>query len=80
MCRPLAQHVQELSFKVGQIVWLDSPRVQSYSVEESAAGHIPESVLQELIAKDLVDLHKWTWETDYQADLKLAIQKLRQMP
>lgn len=76
--RPAAQNVQELSFKVGEIAWLDNPRVQHYSREESAAGRIPESVLHELLDKDWVDLHRWTWETDPQDDLKVAVERLRQ--
>ncbi|KAI0086402.1 FAD/NAD(P)-binding domain-containing protein [Irpex rosettiformis] len=76
--RPFAQNVQELSFKVGQIAWLDSPRVQSYSAEDSTSGVIPENVLKELLTKDWVDLHKRTREPDPQVDLQLAIHKLRE--
>ena len=76
--RPFAQNVQELSFKVGQVVWLDSPSVHQYCAEESAAGRIPETVLRELVTKDLADHFRWTWETDPQIDVQLAIQKLKQ--
>ena len=47
-------------------------------MEESAAGRIPETVLRELVTKDLADHHRWTWETDPQTDVQIAIQKLKQ--
>ncbi|KAI0085592.1 hypothetical protein BDY19DRAFT_442598 [Irpex rosettiformis] len=75
--RPFAQHIQELSFKTGEIAWLDGPRTQSYSAEECAAGRIPESVLQQTISEDMAGVQRWTWTTDPQADLKLAVEKLK---
>ena len=76
--RPFAQNVQELSFKAGEIAWLDGPRTQSYSAEDSAAGRIPESVVKEVVAEDVAGIQKWTWTTDPQADLRLAMQKLKE--
>ena len=76
--RPFAQNIQEPSFKAGEIAWLDGPRTQSYSVEDSAAGRIPESVVKEVVAEDMADIQKWTWTTDPQADLRLAVQKLKE--
>ena len=76
--RPFAQNIQELSFKAGEIAWLDGPRTQSYSVEDSAAGRIPESVVKEVVAEDMADIQKWTWTTDPQSDLRLAVQKLKE--
>ncbi len=75
--RPFTQNVQELSYKAGQTVNLDSPRTQSYSAEASAAGAIPEKTVKEIISEDLADCQKWTWATTPQADLELAIQKLK---
>ena len=76
--RPFAQNIQELSFKAGEIAWLDGLRTQSYSVEDSAAGRIPESIVKEVVAEDMADIQKWTWTTDPQADLRLAVQKLKE--
>lgn len=75
--RPFTQNVQELSYKAGQTVNLDSPRTQSYSAEASAAGAIPEKTVKEIISEDLADCQKWTWATTPQADLGLAVQKLK---
>ncbi len=80
--RPFAQQIQDLSFKTGEIAWLDSPRVRMYrdsnNSEDSVAGdgRIPERVLREVIEEDMVDVQRWTWTTDPMGDVERAVREL----
>ncbi|KAI0799845.1 FAD/NAD(P)-binding domain-containing protein, partial [Irpex lacteus] len=80
--RPFAQQIQDLSFKTGEIAWLDSPRVRMYrdsnNSEDSVAGDgsIPERVLREVIEEDMVDVQRWTWTTDPMGDVERAVREL----
>lgn len=75
--RPFAQHIQDLSFKTGEIAWLDSPRVKMHrESSDSEDGRIPERVLKEVIEEDMVDVQRWTWTTDPMGDVERAVRAL----
>ncbi|KAI0695320.1 hypothetical protein BC835DRAFT_1414956 [Cytidiella melzeri] len=75
--RPFTKHIQDLSFQLGEIVWLESPRMRHYTADDSAAGKIPQSELDALVADDSTNLQKWAWTTTSAEDGELAIQKIK---
>lgn len=71
--RPFSQHVQRLSFRLGEVYWLDTPRTARYP-----AGPGVDIALDDLHAvhAEIVDLHRWTWTTTLSADRERAVRML----
>lgn len=74
--RPFSQHVQDLSFELGEIYWLETPNRKHFTAEESATGRIPLEELQALYA-EVVDIQQWTYTTSLSSERELAVDKLR---
>lgn len=73
--RPFAQHVQAVSFHVGEIYWLETPEMQHVTAEASAAGSVPMTDLRAMCDK-LIEVHRWTWDSSLGDDCEDAVRKL----
>ena len=65
-----------MSFRMGEIYWMETPTMKHFTVEDSAAGRIPMSAL-EAMYQEILDLQRWTWTTSLDDDRDLAIEKLK---
>lgn len=74
--RPFSQHVQSISFKLGEIYWLETPNRKHFTAEESAAGQVPLEELQTL-KEEVIDIQRWTYTTSLGTDRETAVDKLR---
>lgn len=75
--RPFAQHIQDISFKSGETVWLHSPRFQHITAEESARGNVSAEELQALHA-ELMDWQRWAGTTTLRGDRERAVRMLKE--
>ena len=73
--RPFTQHVQDLSFKAGEIIWFDSPQVQSCF--NDATEDVSAQELEEQISMGMTNLLQWQWTTSLKPDIELAVQRLK---
>lgn len=74
--RPFAQNVLDLSYKTGEMYFMQSPRFEHVSAAESSSGTVPASEMQAL-DEDLARILRWTWTTTIQGDRDRAIEKLK---